>query len=63
MGFQVVFQAKMCSIESGPSSTMLETEVSRLVRLRPEEVCHIPRALDFFLTKVGMLPDSLKLDN
>ena len=33
------------------SSLMLEAEVSRLVRLRPEEVCHIPRALDFFLTK------------
>ena len=35
------------------SSAMLEAEVSRLVRLRPEDVCHIPRALDFFLTKVG----------
>ena len=40
---------------------MLEAEVSRLVRLRPEEVCHIPRALDFFLTKEALESDAPEL--
>ena len=43
------------------SSLMLEAEVSRLVRLRPEEVCHIPRALDFFLTKEALESDAPEL--
>ena len=42
-------------------STMLEAEVSRLVRLRPEDVCHIPRALDFFLTKEALESDAPEL--
>jgi phosphatidylinositol 4-kinase len=40
---------------------MLEREVSRLVRLHPEEVCHLPRALDFFLTKEGLESDAPEL--
>ena len=43
------------------SSGALEAEVSRLVRLRPEEVCHIPRALDFFLTKEALESDAPEL--
>ena len=35
--------------------------MSRLVRLRPEEVCHIPRALDFFLTKEALESDAPEL--
>ena len=39
----------------------LEKEVTRFVRSYPEEVCHIPRALDFFLTNEGLENDSSEL--
>ena len=39
----------------------LEKEVTRFVRSYPEEVCHIPRALDFFLTPEGLENDSSEL--
>ncbi len=43
------------------SSSVLEKEVSRLVRANPEAVSHIPRALDFFLTKEALESDSREL--
>ena len=39
----------------------MEKEVTRFVRSYPEEVCHIPRALDFFLTPEGLENDSSEL--
>lgn len=42
-------------------SQALEREVSRLVRGYPEEVCHLPRALDFFLTKEALESDAPEL--
>lgn len=43
------------------SSPVLEREVSRLVRSAPEEVLHLPRALDFFLTKETLENDAKEL--
>lgn len=41
--------------------TSLSKEVTRFVRSYPEEVCHIPRALDFFLTVESLENDSSEL--
>ncbi len=43
------------------SSTVLEREISRLVRANPEQVSHLPRALDFFLTKEALESDAPEL--
>ena len=45
------------------SSTALVREVSRMVRASPEDVCHLPRALDLFLTKDNLENDSPELSN
>ena len=42
-------------------SLTLQKEVTRYVRNYPEEVCHIPRALDFFLTQESLENDSSEL--
>ncbi len=40
---------------------VLKKEVTRYVRNYPEEVCHIPRALDYFLTADSLENDSSEL--
>ena len=42
-------------------STPLATEVSRLVRTNPTKVCHLPRAMDHFLTEDMLEKDSPEL--
>ncbi len=43
------------------NAPILVKEVTRFVRSCPEEVCHIPRALDFFLTQESLENDSSEL--
>jgi phosphatidylinositol 4-kinase len=43
------------------NSLILQKEVTRCIRSNPEEVCHIPRALDFFLTPESLENDSSEL--
>ena len=42
-------------------SVVMEKELSRLVRCNPEEVSHIAKALDFFLTRDSIASDSPEL--
>jgi len=43
------------------NSTVMEKELSRLVRCHPEEVSHLPKALDFFLTRDSIANDAPEL--
>ena len=39
----------------------VEKELSRLVRSNPEDVCHLPKALDHFLTRDAIQNDAPEL--
>ena len=43
------------------NSAVLVSEVSRLVRAAPTKVCHIPQAVDFFLSEEMLEKDSPEL--
>lgn len=45
------------------AAAAVDRELSRLVRTFPEAVCHIPQALDYFLTKESVENDSLELSH
>ena len=56
---RLLFRAS--SVDDTVRNTIMERELTRLVRNNPESVSHIPKALDYFLTKESIESDAPEL--